>query len=220
MASSINAITTGSGGVITTADNSGDLNIQSGGSTKLAVTSAGVAVTGTLSASTTGQVGTTLGVGAATPAASGAGITFPATQSASTDANTLDDYEEGTWTPVLKGTSTAGTASYSTQKGVYTKIGDRVFINCYIEWSSGTGTGNMFLDGLPFTLHNNLDITMSPGENGNIAWTANYGFTPILINNTTFVYLNQSKVGSSGPSLNTPYDAAGYLGFSGSYKAA
>jgi hypothetical protein len=51
MASSINAITTGSGGVITTADNSGDLNIQSGGSTKIAVTSAGVAVTGTLSAS-------------------------------------------------------------------------------------------------------------------------------------------------------------------------
>jgi hypothetical protein len=46
MASSINAITTGSGGVITTADNSGDLNIQSGGSTKIAVTSAGVAVTG------------------------------------------------------------------------------------------------------------------------------------------------------------------------------
>jgi hypothetical protein len=46
MASSINAITTGSGGVVTTADNSGDLNIQSGGSTKIAVTSAGVAVTG------------------------------------------------------------------------------------------------------------------------------------------------------------------------------
>ena len=63
MASSINAITTGSGGVVTTADNSGDLNIQSGGSTKIAVTSTGAAVTGTLSASGTGQVGTTLGVG-------------------------------------------------------------------------------------------------------------------------------------------------------------
>ena len=51
MASSINAITTGSGGVVTTADNSGDLNIQSGGSTKIAVTSAGVAVTGLSKAS-------------------------------------------------------------------------------------------------------------------------------------------------------------------------
>ena len=34
--------------------------------------------------------------------ASGAGqILFPATQNASSGANTLDDYEEGTWTPVI-----------------------------------------------------------------------------------------------------------------------
>jgi hypothetical protein len=48
MASIINASTSGVGGVITTADNSGDLNIQSGGSTKIAVTSAGAAITGAL----------------------------------------------------------------------------------------------------------------------------------------------------------------------------
>jgi hypothetical protein len=59
MASIINASTSGVGGVITTADNSGDLNIQSGGSTKIAVTSAGVAVTGTLSASGGITVGAT-----------------------------------------------------------------------------------------------------------------------------------------------------------------
>jgi hypothetical protein len=29
------------------------------------------------------------------------GITFPATAVAASDANTLDDYEEGTWTPVV-----------------------------------------------------------------------------------------------------------------------
>jgi hypothetical protein len=51
MASIINASTSGVGGVITTADNSGNLNIQSGGSTKIAVTSAGVAVTGLAKAS-------------------------------------------------------------------------------------------------------------------------------------------------------------------------
>jgi hypothetical protein len=51
MASIINASTSGVGGVITTADNTGDLNIQSGGSTKIAVTSAGVAVTGLAKAS-------------------------------------------------------------------------------------------------------------------------------------------------------------------------
>jgi hypothetical protein len=48
MASSINAITTGSGGVVTTADNSGNLNIQSGGTTVAAITSAGLNVVGTL----------------------------------------------------------------------------------------------------------------------------------------------------------------------------
>jgi hypothetical protein len=51
MASTINASTAGVGGVITTADNTGILNIQSGGSTKIAVTSAGVAVTGLAKAS-------------------------------------------------------------------------------------------------------------------------------------------------------------------------
>jgi hypothetical protein len=59
MASSINASTSGGGGVIVTSDASGDLNIQSGGSTVVAVTSAGVAVTGTLAA--TGAVSGTTG---------------------------------------------------------------------------------------------------------------------------------------------------------------
>jgi hypothetical protein len=54
MASSINASTAGVGGIITTADNTGILNIQSGGTTVAAVTSTGVALTGTLS--TTGNV--------------------------------------------------------------------------------------------------------------------------------------------------------------------
>jgi hypothetical protein len=46
MAVTINADT--STGLVTSADTSGNLNIQSGGSTKIAVTSAGAAVTGTL----------------------------------------------------------------------------------------------------------------------------------------------------------------------------
>ena len=51
MASSLNASTSGGGGVITTADSSGNLNIQSGGSTVVAVTSTGATVTGTLAVS-------------------------------------------------------------------------------------------------------------------------------------------------------------------------
>ena len=50
MASSLNASTSGGGGVIVTSDATGNLDIQSGGSTVVAVTSTGVAVTGTLAA--------------------------------------------------------------------------------------------------------------------------------------------------------------------------
>jgi hypothetical protein len=71
--------------------------------------------------------------------------------SASTDANTLDDYEEGTWTPALLGGSTAGTTTHSSQDGFYTKIGRVVTINCYIQISAMTGTGDLRLSGLPFT---------------------------------------------------------------------
>ena len=53
MASSINASTSGGGGIITTADATGNLNIQSGGSTVVAVTAAGATVTGTLAVSGT-----------------------------------------------------------------------------------------------------------------------------------------------------------------------
>jgi hypothetical protein len=58
MASIINASTSGVGGVITTADNTGDLNIQSGGTTIVAITSSGAAITGavTSSALTSGRI--------------------------------------------------------------------------------------------------------------------------------------------------------------------
>ena len=109
-----------------------------------------LALTGAVSATTTGKVGTTLGVGAATPSASGAGITFPATQSASTDANTLDDYEEGTWTPSLKfGGASVGMAG--TFEGYYTKIGRLVTGQGRMILSAkGSSTGAATL-ALPFT---------------------------------------------------------------------
>ena len=50
MASSLNASTAGGGGVIVTSDATGNLNIQSGGSTVVAVTATGAAITGTLAA--------------------------------------------------------------------------------------------------------------------------------------------------------------------------
>jgi len=50
MASTINAITTGAGGIVTTGDSTGIIGLQSNGSTVASVSSTGLAVTGTLSA--------------------------------------------------------------------------------------------------------------------------------------------------------------------------
>jgi len=83
-------------------------------------------------------------------AATGTGITFPATQSASTNANTLDDYEEGTWTPAVSGT-TGGT--FLNLSGRYTKIGRVVTCDFFLQLSGFTYTNNsavFTITGLPF----------------------------------------------------------------------
>jgi len=99
---------------------------------------------------------TTIGVGGATASASGSGISFPATQSASTDANTLDDYEEGTWTPIILGaTGSAGAQAYSTQVGRYIKIGRFVLLTGFLTLSNkGSWTASVKIGGFPFTVTN------------------------------------------------------------------
>ena len=52
-----------------------------------------------------------------TTSASGIGVTFPATQSASSDANCLDDYEEGTFSPVMSFGGASVGITYSAQQG-------------------------------------------------------------------------------------------------------
>jgi hypothetical protein len=87
------------------------------------------------------------------------GITFPATQVASAGANTLDDYEEGTFTPILAdNVSVSNAATMTTQEGFYTKVGNTVNIQMQIIWSAkGTmGAGNnVRIFGLPFAAKSN-----------------------------------------------------------------
>ena len=158
MASTINALTSGGGGLTMVGDATGNLDIQSGGSTVVAVTSTGATVTGTLAATGastftgTGKFATTIGVGNATPAASGSGITFPASQSASSDANTLDDYEEGTFTPTLAGGFSSGPTSYAYRDGSYEKIGKLVYFQLDISPLGATSSASVVaIGGLPFT---------------------------------------------------------------------
>ena len=81
--------------------------------------------------------------------ASGKGIDFSATSdgSGSTGSEVLDDYEEGTWTPVLTGAG-GGTHSGS---GLYTKVGNIVHVSFKNENFSNTGfSGILTITGLPF----------------------------------------------------------------------
>jgi len=109
------------------------------------------AQTGTVALLQTPSFVTTIGVGGVTPSTSGAGITFPATQSASTDPNTLDDYEEGTWTPILTN-GTTNVTSYFYQGGSYIKIGKQVWVTIQLSVNTvGISSGNIKIIGLPFT---------------------------------------------------------------------
>lgn len=80
------------------------------------------------------------------------GIKFPAVQVPSADANTLDDYEEGTWTPVISGNTIGGVAAaYTVRDASYIKIGKMVHIQCWVEWTGHSGTGQVLITGWPFS---------------------------------------------------------------------
>lgn len=89
----------------------------------------------------------------------GGQVKFPATQNASADANTLDDYEEGSWTPVIGGSGGTSGQSYSKQVGRYVKIGKLICAQFAVTLSAkGTITGDVQLQGLPFASENTTDL--------------------------------------------------------------
>ena len=71
-----------------------------------------------------------------------------------TSSNLLDDYEEGTFTPVLADATSGGnTASLGVEQGEYIKIGTLVFfaiVAANIDTSGMTGGNTLIVRGLPF----------------------------------------------------------------------
>ncbi len=146
---------------------------------------------------------------------SGKGVDFSATPGTGT-SELLADYEEGTFTPTILGATSPGVGTYTTQVGFYTKIGDRVFYNLSLNWSAHTGTGNMNIEGLPFTSSSAADnysaVSIMPS---NIALSANNMIYGIVVG--TKVLLYQALIG--GGNINTvAVDPAGLLYVSGHYE--
>lgn len=71
----------------------------------------------------------------------------------------------GSWTPVLAGTVTAGTGTYTNQVGSYANTGSLIIAWFNLAWSSTTGTGNTKITGLPATASASVGVTFNP------AWT-------------------------------------------------
>lgn len=81
------------------------------------------------------------------------------------DANSLDDYEEGTWTPVYAGGSSAGSYSPGTTAGFYTKVGRKVYVTASLLniVTNSAGSGELRITGLPFTPNNDAGASSNIG---------------------------------------------------------
>lgn len=102
-------------------------------STAMSLDSAGLTVTGSISATSLVDI-----------SAAGAGqIKFPATQNASADANTLDDYQEATYTGTATGMTASPTGTVS-----YTLTGNEATLN--LPEITGTSNATTFtVTGMP-----------------------------------------------------------------------
>jgi hypothetical protein len=67
-------------------------------------------------------------------------------------ANALDDYEEGTWDPVLTGGFSTAPTGYTRQDGSYIKIGKYVYCQGRMDADGAVASaGSLRIGGLPFT---------------------------------------------------------------------
>jgi hypothetical protein len=159
----------------------------------------------------------TVSTGNVVMATSGKGIDFSATANSSgtMTSELLNDYEEGTFTPTIVGSTVAGVGTYSGQSGIYTKVGRQVTVQIYLNWSAHTGTGNIRVGNLPFTNTSNF-WSASVGYLNNIALTAGSVMTAFVEASASYIVLWQYPTGG-GAASEVPIDVAGAIVLSASY---
>jgi len=150
--------------------------------------------------------------------ASGNGIDFSVTSGTGT-SELLDDYEEGTWTPVISDGTNNGTSNVAV--GTYIKTGNHVHVQGRVRLSSlGSVSGAVRLTGLPFnskTLSNNFCV-MVVGRAAGLNVTAGQAVYGDLRANVDYVNLiiNDATVGTSNLQ-DTEFTADGDISFSMDY---
>lgn len=161
-----------------------------------------------------------VGIGSTTPAVkldvagevrASTGVLFGTDTAA---ANTLDDYEEGSWTPVIQGGSTAGSYTGSAS-GTYTKIGNQVTL----RWMAGpitessAGSGNFLVGGIPFTLSGDDCYGVIHASTINFGDNAMYVICRITTGNRNVIQLREIKdnLAPSGASITDINSGSSYL---------
>jgi hypothetical protein len=153
-------------------------------------------------------------------------LNFDNTSNSFTDARAvlysrLSIYEQGnlaSGTVKIEGTTSAGTATYSIATGSYTLVGRMVFVQMTITWTGHTGTGDIRITGLPFSVLNasnrlvGLNVIAS-----NLAYTAGNYLVASPESNTKSMLLLQ--VSPAAAVSGVPIDAAATLYISGVYQA-
>jgi hypothetical protein len=154
----------------------------------------------------------------ATPT-TGTGITFPATQNASSNANTLDDYEEGTWSPTVVGSTSAGVATYTIRTGRYVKIGKLIFISVRLGWSAHTGTGNLQISNLPFVSAQDNYYALTVAFNDGLTIPAGSILNMQIANSSSLIGFNSLATGGTTSPLAMDTSVSD-MGFSGCYETS
>jgi hypothetical protein len=159
---------------------------------------------------------TTVNAGNLVIGTAGKGIDFSAATpdgTGSTGSEVLDDYEEGTWTPTVNG-STAGTIAYTYQDCKYTKVGGLVHASGRVATSSiGSAAGAMTLFGLPFSA--NIS-TLHAGYATGLAIPSGSTISAYVSGTTATMQLWDSTGGVSGLQM-SEWSDNGYMMFSITY---
>lgn len=144
--------------------------------------------------------------------ASAGQIKFPATQNASSNANTLDDYEEGTWTPSL-----GGTTAYTSRSGIYTKIGRVVHITGNMVVNTiGTGSSGT-ISGLPFTAASGQDYGVAIGSYSALINNVTALFARIPSGTSTVIFAGPSAAAAASNAVTAVFGNSASVSFSASY---
>ncbi len=130
---------------------------------------------------------------------------------------TLKTYEENVvLTPTIFGGTTPGTATYTAQYGVYSRIGNMVFVQINLEWSGHTGTGDMMVAGFPYIFAAAASFYPMATLVQNIALPA--GALNVCVdgtNNATTAEISATI--NAAPLANVQMSAAGSVFFTGMY---